>query len=372
MPERDATHARRVALVLAGGVGLGAYQAGAYAVLHERKPLLPDWLAGSSAGAVNSALIAGNAPDDRVERLRSFWRGGATISSMLEPHLSEPWRHVHNWMNVAQARIFGADGYFRPHVGANPLELFASLYDLSPMRTRIEYLVDFDRLNGGPVRVSVATTDIESGEVVVFDTAKGDRIGVDHLLASCGFLPEFAPVQIDGRILGDGGLSVNAPLEIVLTSSDADGDTEEELICFVIDLFARDGEPPVDLETALARKNDLLFGNQTFQRLKAFGRERELREQIDRLLTLMSEKQRTQAMSSMPLLRRGRATSILYLSYRAPPEEAGPEKSFDLSPATLMSRWEAGALDMEEALAVLAQPRKSPLSVIRRRPQERA
>jgi NTE family protein len=372
MPERETAHAGRVALVLSGGIGLGAYQAGAYAALHERKSLLPSWLAGSSAGAINAALIAGNAPDDRVERLQSFWRGGATISAMLEPHLGGPWRHIHNWMNVAQARIFGAAGYFRPRVRAAPLERFAGLYDLTPMRTRIEYLVDFDRLNSGPVRVSVATTDIETGDVVTFDNAKGERITLDHLLASCGFLPEFAPVQIDGRILGDGGLSVNAPLEIVLASTDADEDVDAERVCFVIDLFARDGGPPVDLETALARKNDLLFGNQTFQRLKAYGRELELREQIARMLAEMPAQQRKQALSSIPGLRPAPAPSILYLSYRAPPEEAGPEKPFDLSPATLMSRWEAGALDMEEALAVLAQAPKSPLSVIRRRPQNRA
>ena len=42
---------------------------------------------------------------------------------------------------------------------------------------------------------TVATTDIETGDAVIFDTGKGDRIGIDHILASCGFLPEFAPVE---------------------------------------------------------------------------------------------------------------------------------------------------------------------------------
>jgi NTE family protein len=369
MPEQEIR--RRVALVLSGGIGLGAYQAGAYAALHEREPLLPDWLAGSSVGAVNAALIAGNAPQDRIERLRSFWSGGATISPLVDPRVGGPWRHAHNWMNVAQARLFGAAGYFWPRVSAPSLKRFSSLYDLAPMRGRLEQLVDFERLNSGQMRVAIATTDIETGDVVIFDTATGETISLDHVLASCGFLPEFAPVEIAGRLLGDGGLSVNAPLETVLASADEDEDADMDLVCFVVDLFARDGGPPIDFETALARKNDLLFGNQTFQRLKAHCRELDLRTQIGRVLTQMPSDLREQALSSMPELRR-RSPTILYLSYRAPPEEAGPEKPFDLSHATLTNRWDAGALDMKEALATLSAPPKSPLSVIRRRPLQSA
>jgi NTE family protein len=364
MLERTATLSRRVALVLSGGIGLGAYQAGAYATLHERKSLLPHWLAGSSVGAVNAALIAGNEPECRVERLKAFWSGGATFSPVVHPHMRGPWRHLHNWMNVAQARLFGAMGYFRPRAGVVPLERFASLYDLAPMRARIAQLVDFDRLNGGDVRVSVATTDIETGEVVTFDTGRGDRLRLDHLLASCGFLPEFAPVEIDGRILGDGGLAANAPFEAVLAPSEADEEPDMQLVCFVVDLFARDGGPPVDLETAFARKNDLLFGNQTVQRLNAYCRELELRAQLDCVLSRMSRESSKQA--TVPALRQARRPSIFYLSYRAPPEEAGSEKPFDLSAATLTSRWEAGALDMTAALAILASGPESPLSVIRR------
>ena len=61
-----------VALVLQGGGALGAYQAGVYQALHEAG-LEPDWLAGVSIGGINSALIAGNPPERRLERLREFW-----------------------------------------------------------------------------------------------------------------------------------------------------------------------------------------------------------------------------------------------------------------------------------------------------------
>jgi NTE family protein len=82
-------------------------------------------------------------------------------------------------------------------------------------------------------------------------------------MASCGFLPEFAPLEVDGRLLGDGGLSLNAPFDPMLVS-----DTQGGLLLHVVDLYARDGARPESLEAALERKNDFLFGNQTFIRLK--------------------------------------------------------------------------------------------------------
>src|ERR1700747_1795172 len=67
----------RIALILQGGGALGAYQAGVYQALAEAN-LQPDWVAGISIGAINSALIAGNPPKKRVERLRTFWETVST------------------------------------------------------------------------------------------------------------------------------------------------------------------------------------------------------------------------------------------------------------------------------------------------------
>ena len=200
-------------------------------------------------------------------------------------------------------------------------------------------MIDFDLLNSGEARVSVATTDIESGEPVIFDTAAGDRIELDHLLASCGFLPEFAPLEIAGRLLGDGGLSMNAPVEVVLEEP---GSPPPYVL--VVDLFARDGSRPTSLEAALARKNDLTFSNQTILRLEAF------------------ERGRKAAGATGPA-----GPPVFYLSYRAVPEEAGPEKMFDLSRQTAEDRWQVGCLDMREALARLkSKTIGSALHVIRR------
>lgn len=330
MPELPDTH---IALVLAGGIGLGAYQAGAYASLHQAGRFSVEWIAGSSVGAVNAALIAGSRPEDRINTLHRFWRDGDLWSAV---GIATDWpgelRHVQNWLSALRARLFGAAGHFRPRLSLNPIKPFESLYDLTPMRTRLEKLVDFGRLNDGSLRVSVAATDIETGALVVFDTGAGTRIDMDHLLASCGFLPEFAPVEIDGRLLGDGGLYANAPAEIVL-------DDWMQGPVFVLDLFARDGSCPASLEAALERKNDLIFGNQTFRFLSAHCK-----------------------------TERAEASPVLYFSYRPSGQQAGPEKTFDLSPASISDRWKAGNLDMDYALARIARGEALPRLLAIRRP----
>jgi NTE family protein len=220
----------------------------------------------------------------------------------------------------------GSPGHFYPRLPSIDPFVFRSLYDLSPMRERLRSLIDFGRLNSGETRIWVVATDIESGEPVIFDSSKS-RIHMDHLMASCGFLPEFAPLELDGRLLGDGGLSLNAPFDPILGNH-----TEGDLLLYIIDLYARDGNQPTSLEAALERKSDLLFGNQTFLRLKYCVELRKARRELE-----------------------GGATSrrrdrIVLLSYRPGMEEPGPEKSFELSPAALAQRWKAGLLDMYHAM----------------------
>jgi NTE family protein len=324
-----------IALVLSGGVGLGAYQAGAYAALHAEEKLRPHWLAASSIGAVNAAVIAGSPADERIERLRALWRYDEHHDEFEHtPRLLDRWRHLENWVSAIGTRLAGSPGHFRPRA-PNPWRPFKSFYDLAPLTERIEELVDFDLLNSGGIRVTVAATDIETGELVLFDTEQGDRIGVDHLLASCGFLPEFAPVEIGGRLLGDGGLAANAPIEALRNRADG------AMTCFVVDLFARDGARPADLETAVARKSDLVFANQTWQRLEAYCREQELRAQ------LANEKD----------LR----TTIYYLSYRPEWSEAGSERPYDYSSRSIATRWSAGEGDMAAALHKLSKRKGTPL-----------
>jgi NTE family protein len=305
-----------VAMVFAGGLGLAAYHGGVYQSF-SRRSLPLHWVAGSSAGAVTAALIAGNRSSDRVSRLRAFWNFPPPANYTMRP-----WRHLSGWIGAVRTRIVGSPGHFHPRIASiNPFG-FRSIYDLAPMRERIKRLVDFGQLNSGETRICIAATDIESGDPVIFDSQK-QRIEADHLIASCGFLPEFAPLEVDGRFLGDGGLSLNAPFDPILQSQ-----TDGDLLLYIVDLYARDGNRPNTLEAASERKNDLLFGNQTYIRLNYCLELSRLRRKLNGGDDEPHEK-------------------VVLLSYRPGLEEPGPEKSFEMSAGALAQRWRAGVLDME-------------------------
>jgi NTE family protein len=346
------------ALVLSGGIALGAYEGGAYAAL-VAGGRAPRWIAAVSAGAINAALIAGNPPERRLERLHGFWQAAVREPAPLAPlwfgaPLAGPWREAEAMAAALQSHLFGSPGVFRPRMGlpgAGAADVPA-LYDLQPLRAQLEALVDFDRLNSGEIRLSVGTTDILSGERVVFDTARGDRIGPDHLLASSALLPLFPPVQIGERLLGDGGLSANLPIDLILDDLPA-----QDVLCFAVELFARCGSRPHTLAAGAARAGDIAFGNQTRRLLE--GREREHR--LRRLIAELPDPVR-EAPELAPLLAEGRAarTTILCLSYRAALDEAGLGKAFDFSAQTLASRWNAGEQDMHLALEQVGALQQQP------------
>ena len=298
----------KTALVLSGGIGLGAYQAGAYAALHGHEDLRPQHIAGTSIGAVNAALIAGGPAESRIERLRRFWARAATeanpfVTPWVAPFFATSWRHASSWMSALQTRLFGRSGLFTPRLPDLLWQKQPSLYDLRPLRATFDEFVDFDHLNHGDIRVSITTTDARTGEAVTFDTAARDGIGPDHILASCGFFPDFPPVGIGGRALADGGFSSNAPVEAVL--GDADG---ADVLCFVLDLFSAQGSPPRSIEEGASRQWELLFGNQSRDKLRLLEREHLLRGAVRQLARRLGSEFKPDAALGQ------------YLSPRVPPQ----------------------------------------------------
>ena len=347
---------RGAALVLAGGIGLGAFEAGAYGALDEAGlGASLSWVAGSSLGAVTAVIIAGNARQDRIAQIRRFWDGGASDPTPLTTFwLGAPqegvWRQAHNQASAMQTLMFGRPGLFRPNLhpgsGAGVADVPA-LYDLSPLIATLRRLVDFDLLNSGEVRVSITATDVLSGERVVFDTGCGHIIRPEHVLASCALLPIFAPVEIGGRLLADGGFSSNAPLDVVLS----DG-ASREMRCFVVDLFAREGSRPHTLAAGASRAGDLAFGNQSNRLMEGQEREARLRMLIGRLGSLLPANLRGQT-DIAEILAEGRTApaDVVYVRYRAFLDEAGLAKPFDFSTVTISDRWHAGQDAMQSALA---------------------
>ena len=346
---------KAVSLVLAGGVALGMYEAGAYAALHEHPELRPEWLAGSSIGAITAALIAGNPPEQRISRLRQFWEAAdplPMLSSWPVQFPAGPFRQMQNGASAVQTLLFGRSGLFRPRL-APSLQRGAqdvpALFDVGPMAERLAELVDFDLLNRGPVRLAISCTDVLTGDRVVFDTGHGDRIGPQHLLASCALLPLFAPIELDGRLLADGCLAANAPLDLVL-----DERGSRDVLCFVVELFARQGSRPHTLAASASRAGDLAFGNQTRRILEGRQREHHLRALLGQLATHLPADLRDDP-AIAPILAEGRTSraTVATVAYRAGLDEVGLFKPFDFSRATLDDRWAAGQMAMQHAIAAV-------------------
>lgn len=359
MPDDSRTHppSRSTAIVFAGGIALGAYEGGAYAALQADGGFQPDWVLGSSIGAVTAAIIAGNAPEHRIARLRQFWQT-ATTDPMPVTSLwfgipdAGAWRQAYNQASVVETLFFGRPGIFRPRLSGGPrlgVNDVSALYDLAPLRAQVAELIDFDRLNRGGVRLSLVATDVVSGERVVFDTGRDMQVGPEHVVASCALLPLFAPVEIEGRLLGDGGLASNAPLDLVLDDPAFEGSR-----CFVIDLFAPEGSRPHTLGASLSRAGDLAFGNQSRRLWEGQEREQRLRAVIGRLgARLPPELRADPGIAAMLAEGRRRPVEMHHLSYRAGLDEAGVGKVFDFSRATFADRWRAGEEAMQAVLQTL-------------------
>ena len=365
----------RTALVLSGGNALGAYQAGAYAALHGRG-LRVDWLAGTSIGAVNAAIVAGNRPEERVERLRWFWDRVASPDApaglLPRPPVSGVWGRLYRVTAAARGLAFGQPNLFRTRppgelpglLGGAAGPNRASLYDLGPLRRTLERAIDFGRLNGGGVRLAVLAVDLGGGGEVAFDTARGRRIGVEHLLGASAFPPEFPPVRVDGRRPCDGGLSTNTPLDAV-PGEVRGGDWR----CVAIDLFQRADPLPRSLNAMLERRLDLLLASQTRRSLRAL-------EEVWRLRRAVAEPG-----ARLPPEARGEpevgawlaegsdaAVTLVRLGQRAGTDEAAL-RMYDYAAATLRRRRAAGEAGMAEALRVpdgeddAGRPRRPGLTV---------
>ena len=313
------------ALVLSGGSALGAYQAGVYEAL-QAAGMLPDWVSGASAGAVNGAIIAGNAPDRRVERLRSYWRPGLTEAA--DDSAIDEWRRT---MAVQTALLAGRIGMFAPRNLLIPSWPFGSteppsLFDTAPLGAALAQLVDFEQLNRAAPRYCAAAVDIETGEDVIFDTARAP-ITPEHIRASSALLPAFPPVEVAGRLLGDAGISANLPLDAVLEQADG------RMLVVAVDLLPLQAGRPQTLTEVASRLQDLTFATQS-------------RRAIDWWQRLFAARVAGPAAARVP------AITLIHLIYADQDREV-VGKAFDFSPATIRERWDIGARDGRAVLAAL-------------------
>jgi NTE family protein len=342
----------RIALLLQGGGALGSYQAGVYAALAEAE-LQPDWVAGISIGAINGALIAGNAPERRVEQLRKFWEQITAATHGLDTWLASSAVNevMRGWMNqtsAAMALFGGAPGFFTPRVLA-PWPIAAdrgvtSYYDTAKLRSTLESLVDFDRINAGPVRFTVGAVNVRSGNLVCFDT-QTHRIGPEHVLASAALPPGFPAVEIEGEHYWDGGLVSNTPLEWVVESM-----PRQDTLTFQVDLWSARGDFPRDIAEVETRRKEIIYSSRTRASTSSFKRMQRMRHAAAKLSADMPEHVRNSPeMEVLQPMIEHKAYNIVQLIYRAKTYE-GHSKDYEFSRRSMEEHWRAGYHDAVRTL----------------------
>jgi NTE family protein len=346
-----------VALLLQGGGALGAFQAGVYQALAEAN-LHPDWVAGISIGAINAALIAGNAPEQRLDKLHAFW------NEITTQRIFDPLGLAHYWLRGDMGHVLlnrlragatlleGAPGFFTPRLPppylAPPGTVEAtSWYDTSPLRSTLERLIDFDRINSGEMRFSVGTVNIRSGNFVYFDSTT-HKIKPEHIMASGALPPGCPAVEVDGELYWDGGLVSNTPLQWVVQ-----GDTRRDTLVFQVDLWSARGELPSDLNDVMARQKEIQYSSRTRANTDQFKQIQCVRVALANVLDqIPPEILETEDGKLLRSVADRKVYQIVHLIYRSKNYEV-QSKDYEFSRVSMTDHWNAGYND---AIRTLRHP----------------
>jgi NTE family protein len=362
-PERMAIGAKRVlpfervALVLQGGGALGAYQAGVYQAIHEAN-IEVHWICGTSIGGINGALIAGNPPGQRIERLREFWEAitKPPIRVPNVPWFSElPWngnghtRHWTNRMSAFAAMLHGVPNFFSPRPFP-PLNSAAespdlvSYYDTSPLKATLARLVDFDLINSKPMRLSVGATNIRSGAPVYFDNLER-TITPAHVLASASLPPGFPPTEIDGEYYWDGGVVSNSPMQFVV-----DDRPRYSALVFQVDLWDANGEVPLDIPSANLRAMEIHSASRVNISLEQYKKTQKFRHALCRFLDQLPDTcQDDPDVKFLAEEAHVKVATVVQLKYQSSKYETAG-KTFEFSRIGMEEHWQAGYEDTKAAL----------------------
>jgi NTE family protein len=341
---RPSREALTVALILQGGGALGAYHIGAYQALAEHD-LHPDWVAGISIGAINAAIIAGNRPQQRVERLAALWETISWPDLPAQLPLTA-WQTLHNMASNAEALLFGQPHFFTPRP-VNPLLVpqappqLVSFYDTTPMLFTLGRFADFSLINSRVVRLSLGATNIATGDLEFFDNHR-QTIGPEHVLASGSLPPGFPATEVNGKLYWDGGCVSNTPLDAVV-----DEPGHPRIVVFLIYLWDAAGSPPQTINAMLWRAKQIQYASRTAHQIDAVATKVNLRHAV-RLLKAARVPD-VSALRDDPLVAE-RRLDIVHIVYR-PGVDQIPNSDAEFSRSSIAERREAGYRDMRAALA---------------------
>ena len=331
-------HGRQTVLVFQGGGALGAYQAGVYQALHE-KGIEPDWIIGTSIGAINAGLIAGNRVEDRLPKLEEFWNRMAQKTNW-----HDSWFGAQLTAQLAFAKTIasGIPGFFEPQLAAflgpnMPLGAEkAGYYSTGPLKRTLTDLIDNDILNSGAPRLTVGAAHVRTSQMRYFDS-RDESLDVRHIMASGALPPAFPAVRIDGELYWDGGILSNTPTEAIF-----DDYPRRNSLIFAVHLWNPIGPEPETLQEVQHRQKDIQYSSRVASHIERQKETHQLRHVINELLQHVPAKERDSE-AVQELAGHGCLTQMHVLRLLSPRLAAEDQtKDIDFSPATIHERWNAG------------------------------
>src|SRR5205085_3193496 len=165
-------------------------------------------------------------------------------------------RSLFNQMSAGLMIGCGAPGFFAPRqlwpwLSPDGTIEASSYYETKQLKSTLERLVDFDRLNASEMRFSVGSANVRTGNFVYFDNTS-HVIRPEHVMASGALPPGFPPVEIDGEFYWDGGIISNTPLQWVVDSG-----PRQDTLAFQVDLWSASGDVPANLAEVATRHKEI-------------------------------------------------------------------------------------------------------------------
>lgn len=326
----------QIVLVLQGGGALGAFQAGVYHALHDAG-IEPDWVIGTSIGAINASIIVGNEPGKRLAALEEFWQRIAhqSIWGLWSPQIAQA---LANWTTVTA----GLPGFFAPNpfafLGAHvPLGTDnAGYYTTAPLKRTLLELVDFSLCKRNKPRLTVGAAHVETSQMRYFDSLQTE-IDVKHVLASGALPPAFPAVCIDGEHYWDGGILSNTPTEAVF-----DDNPRRNSLVFAVHMWNPVGPAPQSMWEVLHRQKDIQYSSRVATHIARQAQIHRLRHVIKELAAYIPEEMRAseevQALAAYGCLTRMHFVRLLSPRF----DNEDHTKDIDFSPTGIRQRWQSG------------------------------
>jgi NTE family protein len=336
----------QVVLVFQGGGALGAYQVGVYEAMHEAG-VEPNWIIGTSIGAINGAIIAGNKPRERIAKLNTFW---SLVQNHHSLNFSLLGRAFGNALSSLDIFTRGVDGFFVPNPDANwglhsPLGVErAGFYSTTPLKKTLADLIDFDYVNAKHTRLTLGAVNVATGEMRYFDSRNTDLCAT-HVMASGALPPAFPAIRIDGEPYWDGGVYSNTPIEVVL-----DDNPRRDSLIFAANMWHPRGPEPETIWQVLGRQKDIQYASRAQSHISRQQQIHRLRHIIRDLAGRIPEPTR-QEPEVRKLLAYGCATVMHVVPLLAPRIEGEDHtKDIDFTASGVQARRQAGYADMHRAL----------------------